>query len=97
MELIIFEKETYYKMMATMMGMFKDALKEAKLEHLKDKNEIDWIDDKEAKELLEVKSKTKMQQLRNAGEIVFTKYGKKIKYSKKSILEILNKNQKNIL
>jgi hypothetical protein len=92
MELIVFEKETYYKMMAAMMGMFKDTLREAKLEYLKDKAEVDWIDDKEAKELLAIKSKTKMQQLRNSGEVVFTKYGKKIKYSKKSILALLNRN-----
>ncbi|MBK7818103.1 MAG: helix-turn-helix domain-containing protein [Sphingobacteriaceae bacterium] len=81
-------------MMSDLMAMFKNAIKEAKLEHLKQKDEIDWINTDEAKELLNIKSKTKMQQLRSAGEIVFTKYGKKIKYSKKSILEILNKHAK---
>ena len=78
--------------MADLMGMFKETLKEARLEFLKEKNDIDWIDDKEAKELLSVKSKSKMQQLRSQGEVVLTKYGKKIKYSKKSILAILNRN-----
>ncbi len=92
MELIVFEKEAYYKMMSELMALFKNTIKEAKIELIKEQNEIDWIDTEEAKKLLNIKSKTKMQQLRSTGEIVFTKYGKKIKYSKKSILGILNKN-----
>lgn len=94
MEVIVFEKETYYKMMSELMDLFKVKLKEAKQELIKEKDEVDWIDDVEAKLLLNVKSKSKMQQLRNTGEIVFTKYGKKIKYSKKSIIDILDKNSR---
>lgn len=92
MELITFEKEAYYKMMGEVMSMFKKALIEANKSVLEAK-ETDWIDTEEAKRLLNVKSKTKMQQLRDSGELVFSKYGRKIQYSKKSILNILIKNK----
>ena len=55
--------------------------------------ESDWISTEEAKKLLGIKSKSKMQQLRDYGEIVFTKPGKIILYSKKSIITYLNKHQ----
>ncbi len=92
MELIVFEKEAYYKMLSEIMYMVKTSIKEAKEQIHNEKENSDWIDDAEAKKLLNVKSKTKMQQLRTNGEIVYTKYGRKIKYSKKSILDLLNKN-----
>lgn len=97
MEVIVFEKDAYYKMLSEMMGAIKKTFKEAQQEALKEKNEIDWIDDLEAKELLNVRSKTRMQQLRSNGEIIFTKYGRKIKYSRKSIMDYLNKNARGFL
>jgi dTDP-glucose pyrophosphorylase len=96
MELIIFEKEAYYKMMSEITTLIKAAIKDAQLEVIKSKTEIDWIDTDEAMELLNVRSKTKMQQLRNNGDILFTKYGRKIKYSRKSIVDLLNRNIKDI-
>ena len=92
MELIVFEKEAYYKMLGEISNMFKIAVKEIKQEFTGNQKENDWINLEEAKNLLDVKSKTKMQQLRNHGSILFTKYGKKIKYSKKSILDYLSTN-----
>jgi hypothetical protein len=93
MELIVFEKEAYYKMLGEITTLVKNSIKEAKLDALKAEKESDWINADEAKKLLNVKSKTKMQQMRNSGEIVFTKYGKKIKYSKKSILAVLDNHK----
>ena len=55
--------------------------------------ESDWVNTAEAKRLLGVKSKSKMQKLRDFGEITFTKPGKIILYSKKSIIAYLNKHQ----
>jgi hypothetical protein len=97
MEVIVFEKDAYYKMLSEMMGAIKKTFKEAHQEALKEKSEIDWIDDLEAKELLNIRSKTRMQQLRSNGEIIFTKYGRKIKYSRKSIMAYLNKNVRGFL
>jgi hypothetical protein len=88
MEIIVFEKETYWRMQQELMGMFQRALKEATK-----KSEDDWISTEEAKVLLGVKSKSKMQELRDLDAIKFSKYGKKlIKYSKSSILKYLEKN-----
>lgn len=93
MEVIIFEKEAYYKMLAEVANIVKNAVKEAKLEALsKLSPEGDWISTAEAKALLGVKSKTKMQQLRDTDSIKISKHGRIIKYSRSSILEFLNKN-----
>lgn len=87
MEIIIFEKDTYWKMQAELMKMFSDSLKEAK------KPQDDWISTEEAKQLLGVKSKSKMQQLRDENAIKFSKHGRKlIRYSRSSILDYLKKN-----
>lgn len=97
MEVIVFEKDAYYKMLSEMMGAIKKTFKEAQQESLKEKSQMDWIDDTGAKELLNIRSKTRMQQLRSNGEIIFTKYGRKIKYSRKSIMDYLNKNVRGFL
>lgn len=92
MEIIVFERDAYYRMMFEVMSMVKQVVKEAQNDTSKQK-EIDWIEVDEAKKLLGLKSKTVMQRLRSNGDIVFTKYGKKIKYSRKSIMEYLNNNK----
>ena len=87
MEIIVFEKETYWKMQTELIKMFQEALKDAK------KPDGDWISTEEAKTLLGVKSKSKMQELRDNSAIQFSKHGRKtIMYSRKRILEFLKKN-----
>lgn len=87
MEIIVFEKETYWKMQGELIQMFQNALKEAT------KQPDDWITTEQAKALLGVKSKSKMQELRDTDAIKFSKHGKKsIMYSHKSILEFLKRN-----
>ena len=54
----------------------------------------EWIDVDEAKKILGYRSKTKLQQLCNSGAIVFTKYGRKIKYHRQSLYDFLEKNKK---
>ena len=86
MEVIIFEKDAYYQMQRELIGMFKQALQEAKVAALLEADPAnDWLSTEEAKKLLGVKSKTKMQELRDLDAIKFTKHGRIIKYSKKSI------------
>ena len=97
MDVIIFEKETYYHMHRELMQMFKTALKEAKVEALLEADPAnDWLSTEEAKKLLGVKSKTKMQELRDLDAIKFTKHGRIIKYSKRSILKYLERNVPNL-
>lgn len=97
MEVIIFEKDAYYQMQRELIGMFKQALQEAKVAALLEADPAnDWLSTEEAKKLLGVKSKTKMQELRDLDAIKFTKHGRIIKYSKKSILKYLERNVPNL-
>ena len=95
MEVIIIDSKAFKKLKEDLFEEFKQVLIEAKKETLAQlAMESDWISTQEAKKLLGIKSKSKMQQLRDYGEIVFTKPGKIILYSKKSIITYLNKHQK---
>jgi hypothetical protein len=87
MEIIVFEKDAYWRMQRELMQMFQHAMKEAT------KQPDDWISTEEAKALLGVKSKSKMQELRDTDAIKYSKHGKKlIKYSKQSILDYLKRH-----
>ena len=95
MEVIIIDSKAFKKLKEDLFEEFKQVLIEAKKETLAQlAMESDWISTQEAKKLLGIKSKSKMQQLRDYGEIVFTKPGKIILYSKKSIITYLNKHQR---
>ena len=95
MEVIIIDSKAFKKLKEDLFEEFKQVLIVAKKETLAQlAMESDWISTEEAKKLLGIKSKSKMQQLRDYGEIVFTKPGKIILYSKKSIITYLNKHQR---
>ena len=95
MEVIIIDSKAFKKLKEDLFEEFKQVLIEAKKETLAQlAMESDWVNTAEAKRLLGVKSKSKMQKLRDFGEITFTKPGKIILYSKKSIIAYLNKHQK---
>ena len=95
MEVIIIDSKAYKKLKEELFEEFKQVLIDAKKEALEQLAiESDWIPTQEAKKLLNVKSKTKMQQLRDYGEVEFTKPGKIILYSKKSIIQYLNKHKR---
>jgi hypothetical protein len=97
MNVIVFEKESYYKMLSEVITFVKNEVtKSLKSSETRNKDD-DWISPEEAKKLLEVRSKTKMQQLRNSNEIQFAKYGRKIKYSRDSIIKFLNRNKQAFL
>ena len=54
-----------------------------------------WIDEKEAKALLHVKSKTTMQKLRDEGNVRFSQLSKKmILYDRESVMEYIELNAK---
>ncbi|MFM2016896.1 MAG: hypothetical protein RL007_552 [Bacteroidota bacterium] len=88
MEVIIFEKESYYKMQRELLRMFQKAMEESEL-----KREVkDWISVAEASAILPYKSKKKWAELRETGKIRFMQIGRKICYSRKSILQFMDKN-----
>lgn len=86
MKVIVFEEQAYYKMLEEVKEIVKDATKKT------DSNESDWISTQQAKELLGFKSKSKLQQLRDNAEIIFSQHGRIIKYSRKSIISFLDNN-----
>ncbi|MBQ4818863.1 helix-turn-helix domain-containing protein [Aquimarina sp. MMG016] len=93
MEIIVFESEAYKKLQSDIMQMMRTSIREAKEEALANMDPAnDWLSAEEAKKLLGIKSKTKLQELRDCDEIVFSKAGRVIKYSKKSILDYLNRH-----
>ena len=93
MEVIVFESEAYKNLQRELMQQMYGIIKDAKEEALRNADPAqDWISTEEAKTLLGVKSKTKMQELRDMGEIIFSQSGRIVKYSKSSILEYLNRN-----
>ena len=94
MEVIIIGSKAYKKLQEEQLHRFKEVLIEANKEALLQLSmESDWIRTEEAKKLLGVKSKSKMQNLRDYGEIEFTQPGKIILYSKKSIIDYLNRHK----
>lgn len=55
-------------------------------------NQEEWLTKQETKELIGIKSDYKLEQLKNKKEIIYSQHGRTIKYSRKGILEFLNKN-----
>lgn len=92
MEVIIFEKEAYNKMIVELVSTIRKTIKETQEEYIKQHHTAEWITLKEAQKLLPYKSKATWQKFRDTGKIVFTQNGRSILYSRKSILELLNKN-----
>jgi hypothetical protein len=86
MEVITIEKEAYYKLLKEFAVMVKKAA-----EHIK--KESEWIGEIEAKKILGIKSRSKMQQLRDKVLVEFSQYGKIIRYSRSSILRFIEKHR----
>ncbi len=86
MEIIVFEKEAFYKLIDELqIRILQNSEKYFKQE--------EWINDREAKRLLGIRSKSKLQQLRDELKIDFSRFGKTIRYSRSSILRFLEQNR----
>ena len=86
MEIIVFEKESFYKLIDELtIRIIRNSEK-----HF---NKEEWVDEMEAKSLLGIKSKSKLQQLRDDIKIEFSQFGKIIRYSRSSILKFLEQNR----
>jgi beta-phosphoglucomutase-like phosphatase (HAD superfamily) len=92
MNVIVFESEAYEKLWNELMEKFEARL--ANQTKISSEIQNDWLNLEEAKKLLGIKSKSKMQQLRDEGLIRFSQHGRIIRYSKESIIEFLEKNTK---
>lgn len=92
MEIIVIESAAFEKLKLELASIVKDSLN-TYLKEEKRSVEDDWISLLEAKKLLPYSSKTKWQQLRDNGVIVFSKMNRKIMYSKKSLISFIEKNK----
>lgn len=93
MELIVLQSEAFEQLKLDMKSMIKQAVMDARLELAK-KEEEDLIDWEEAKKILPYKSKSSWQQFRDSGQIKFEQIGRKIMYSRKSLVEFLKQKNK---
>ncbi|HYF32512.1 MAG TPA: helix-turn-helix domain-containing protein [Chitinophagaceae bacterium] len=86
MQVICLEEEAFYALIEQVVARLKEKYEE------KEK----WISDVEAMQLLKIKSKTTLQDLRNKGKIRYSQPQKKmIVYDRESIMEYLENNAKN--
>lgn len=98
MEVIVIEKESYYKMLAEMKQAVRDAVRDVKKEILKEtgttKKDEQWILRAEAMHILGIKSKTTLQKLRDdpKSKIKFSQSNRIIKYFKQSLYDYLERN-----
>ncbi len=91
MEVIVIESEAFYRLQHDLLKRMASEVKKAKEEALDKADPArDWLATSEAMKLLGIKSKTRMQQLRDMDAIRYTKHGRIIRYSKKSILDYLD-------
>ncbi|TNE53147.1 MAG: DNA-binding protein [Bacteroidetes bacterium] len=89
MDIIVFEKESFYKLIDELsVRIYKNAERYFKHE--------EWINEQEAKRLLGIKSRGKLQQLRDDLQIEFSQFGKIIRYSRSSILRFLEMNRRTL-
>ena len=87
MEVICIEDDAFYKLVDTVVKRLKTEHKE---------NADKWVNDDEAMHLLNIKSKTTLQKLRDEGKIRFSQPQKRIiLYDRASIDEYLEKNAQN--
>jgi hypothetical protein len=90
MEIIVFEKDAYYRMLAEIKKTIKEALNETRGESAELSTEK-WIDGKAAQVILKCKC-DKLRQLRNTEKIKASLNGRKILYYKPSLFEFIENN-----
>lgn len=87
MQVICLEEVAFYALIEQVVSRLKENQSETK-----DK----WVSDQEAMQLLNIKSKTTLQKLRDEGKIRYSQPQKKIiLYDRESLEAYLNKNARN--
>lgn len=88
MNVICLQDEAFYSLVEEVVSRMKDK---------QNVSEDRWIRTELAMELLSIKSKTTLQKLRDDGKIRFSQpYKKVILYDRLSLLELLEKNAKDL-
>ncbi|WP_138477132.1 helix-turn-helix domain-containing protein [Dyadobacter bucti] len=87
MQVICLEEAAFYTLIEEVVVRLKDT---------NDRKKEKWLSDDQAMQLLNIKSKTTLQKLRDEGKIRFSQPQKKIiLYDRNSIEEYLDKNARN--
>lgn len=88
MEVIVFEKESFNKLIDELTVRIIQNVER----HYHDK---EWIDESEAREILGIRGngRTTLKKLRNNLSIEFSQFGRIIRYSRSSILQFLEKHR----
>ncbi len=87
MQVICLEEAAFYELVEQVVARLKE-------KHGEEKDK--WISDEQAMQLLNIKSKTTLQKLRDEGKIRFTQPQKKIiLYDRESLLAYLEQNVRN--
>ncbi|PHR20656.1 MAG: hypothetical protein COA38_19290 [Fluviicola sp.] len=89
MEIIVFEKESFYKLIDELTVRIARNIERRYTEQ-------EWINEIEAKSILGIKSRSKLRELRDELMIEFSQFGKIIRYSRSSILQFLEDNRKRL-
>ena len=93
MEVIVFEQESYYKMVRELKQQIKEAVKDARTESVESakKNKVrnNWISSDEAMDILGIRSKTTLQKYRDENNIKYSQSGRLIRYYKPSLYDFL--------
>jgi len=89
MRVIVFEEDSFYELI--------DELTTRIIRNVEKRySQKEWLSEIEAKELLGIKSKSKLQVMRDDLQIEFSQFGKIIRYSRSSILDFLEQNRKGL-
>lgn len=87
MQVICLEEAAFYTLVEQVVARLKEASKSDKAK---------WVSDEQAMQMLNIKSRTTLQQLRDNGKIRFSQPQKRvILYDTDSILAYLDKNARN--
>jgi len=90
MQIIVFEEEAYYKMMEETMALMYKVINQASKEQKQAlAEEEDFITTREAMKILGIKSRNRLYQLRDEKAIVYYQHGRRILYSKRSLISYL--------
>ncbi len=90
MEVIIIESEAFFKLLE--LAVERVGKKASNVKSKEDPGS-EWLSLAEAMKVLPYRSRTKWQELRDSGQIIFSQFGRKILYSHKSLTEYIKKNK----
>jgi len=96
-EVIIIDSKAYEQLKEELVSEMREAVRDAMHQVMEERGmDSDWVKKEPAMEMLGIRSKSKLQDLRDNSEIDFSQRpgGRIILYSKQSILEYLERNKK---